>query len=142
MIAHAPRSRAIIGDDALYGDSLDPWGSEAKPTSARSSITSHHDKKPDGTIPLCLQNSSVVDHYERRRSFVFGAPTRDAGTTVFSAKSASIGYSQTPVLDGNHPLAQPRHASRFDRPECIGKTTLMRALLGSAQVISGEVMLR
>ncbi|MBF1731383.1 MAG: ATP-binding cassette domain-containing protein, partial [Trueperella pyogenes] len=64
---------------------------------------------------------------------------RDAGTTVFSAKSASIGYSQTPVLTGITLSLSPGHALALIGPNGSGKTTLMRALLGSAQVISGEV---
>ena len=64
---------------------------------------------------------------------------RDAGTTVFSAKNASIGYSQTPVLTGITLSLSPGHALALIGPNGSGKTTLMRALLGSAQVISGEV---
>ena len=64
---------------------------------------------------------------------------RDAGNTVFSAKNASIGYSQTPVLTGITLLLSPGHALALIGPNGSGKTTLMRALLGSAQVISGEV---
>ena len=64
---------------------------------------------------------------------------RDAGATVFSAKNASIGYSQTPVLTGITLSLSPGHALALIGPNGSGKTTLMRALLGSAQVISGEV---
>ncbi len=64
---------------------------------------------------------------------------RDAGTAVFSAKNASIGYSQTPVLTGITLSLSPGHALALIGPNGSGKTTLMRALLGSAQVISGEV---
>ena len=64
---------------------------------------------------------------------------RDAGNTVFSAKNASIGYSQTPVLTGITLSLSPGHALALIGPNGSGKTTLMRALLGSAQVISGEV---
>ena len=64
---------------------------------------------------------------------------RDAGATVFSAKNASIGYSQTPVLTGITLSLRPGHALALIGPNGSGKTTLMRALLGSAQVISGEV---
>ena len=64
---------------------------------------------------------------------------RDADTTVFSAKNASIGYSQTPVLTGITLSLSPGHALALIGPNGSGKTTLMRALLGSAQVISGEV---
>ena len=64
---------------------------------------------------------------------------RDAGTTVFSAKNASIGYSQTPVLTGITLSLSPGHALALIGPNGSGKTTLMRALLGSTQVISGEV---
>ena len=64
---------------------------------------------------------------------------RDAGVTVFSAKNASIGYSQTPVLTGITLSLSPGHALALIGPNGSGKTTLMRALLGSAQVISGEV---
>ena len=64
---------------------------------------------------------------------------RDSGTTVFSAKNASIGYSQTPVLTGITLSLSPGHALALIGPNGSGKTTLMRALLGSAQVISGEV---
>ena len=67
------------------------------------------------------------------------AQGRDAGTTVFSAKNASIGYSQTPVLTGITLSLSPGHALALIGPNGSGKTTLMRALLGSAQVISGEV---
>lgn len=63
----------------------------------------------------------------------------DAGATVFSAKNASIGYSQTPVLTGITLSLSPGHALALIGPNGSGKTTLMRALLGSAQVISGEV---
>ena len=63
----------------------------------------------------------------------------DAGATVFSAKNASIGYSQTPVLTGITLSLRPGHALALIGPNGSGKTTLMRALLGSAQVISGEV---
>ena len=63
----------------------------------------------------------------------------DAGATVFSAKNASIGYSQTPVLTGITLSLSPGHAVALIGPNGSGKTTLMRALLGSAQVISGEV---
>ncbi|WP_107070832.1 metal ABC transporter ATP-binding protein [Trueperella pyogenes] len=63
----------------------------------------------------------------------------DAGNTVFSAKNASIGYSQTPVLTGITLSLSPGHALALIGPNGSGKTTLMRALLGSAQVISGEV---
>lgn len=64
---------------------------------------------------------------------------RDAGATVFSAKNASIGYAQTPVLTGITLSLSPGHALALIGPNGSGKTTLMRALLGSAQVISGEV---
>ena len=64
---------------------------------------------------------------------------RDVGATVFSAKNASIGYSQTPVLTGITLSLSPGHALALIGPNGSGKTTLMRALLGSAQVISGEV---
>lgn len=64
---------------------------------------------------------------------------RDVGATVFSAKNASIGYSQTPVLTGITLSVSPGHALALIGPNGSGKTTLMRALLGSAQVISGEV---
>ena len=64
---------------------------------------------------------------------------RDAGATVFSAKNASIGYSQTPGLTGITLSLSPGHALALIGPNGSGKTTLMRALLGSAQVISGEV---
>ena len=64
---------------------------------------------------------------------------RDAGATVFSAKNASIGYSQTPVLTGITLTLSPGHALALIGPNGSGKTTLMRALLGSAQVISGDV---
>ena len=64
---------------------------------------------------------------------------RDAGATVFSAKNASIGYSQAPVLTGITLSLSPGHALALIGPNGSGKTTLMRALLGSAQVISGEV---
>lgn len=64
---------------------------------------------------------------------------RDAGATVFAAKNASIGYSQTPVLTGITLSLRPGHALALIGPNGSGKTTLMRALLGSAQVISGEV---
>jgi len=63
----------------------------------------------------------------------------DAGATVFAAKNASIGYSQTPVLTGITLSLSPGHALALIGPNGSGKTTLMRALLGSAQVISGEV---
>ena len=63
----------------------------------------------------------------------------DAGATVFSAKNASIGYSQTPVLTGITLSLSLGHALALIGPNGSGKTTLMRALLGSAQVISGEV---
>ena len=63
----------------------------------------------------------------------------DAGATVFAAKNASIGYSQTPVLTGITLSLRPGHALALIGPNGSGKTTLMRALLGSAQVISGEV---
>ena len=64
---------------------------------------------------------------------------RDAGVTVFSAKNASIGYSQTPVLTGITLSLSPGHALALIGPNGSGKTTLMRALLGSAQLISGEL---
>ena len=64
---------------------------------------------------------------------------RDVGATVFSAKNASIGYSQTPVLTGITLSLSPGHALALIGPNGSGKTTLMRVLLGSAQVISGEV---
>ena len=64
---------------------------------------------------------------------------RDAGATVFSAKNASIGYSQTPVLTGITLSLSPGHALALIGPNGSGKTTLMRALLGSAQLISGEL---
>lgn len=64
---------------------------------------------------------------------------RDAGATVFSAKNASIGYSQTPVLTGITLSLSQGHALALIGPNGSGKTTLMRALLGSAQLISGEV---
>ena len=64
---------------------------------------------------------------------------RDAGATVFSAKNASIGYSQTPVLTGITLSLSPGHAVALIGPNGSGKTTLMRALLGSAQLISGEL---
>ena len=64
---------------------------------------------------------------------------RDAGNTVFSAKNASIGYSQTPVLTGITLSLSPGHALALIGPNGSGKTTLMRALLGSAQLISGEL---
>ena len=64
---------------------------------------------------------------------------RDAGATVFSAKNASIGYSQTPVLTGITLSLRPGHALALIGPNGSGKTTLMRALLGSAQLISGEL---
>ena len=64
---------------------------------------------------------------------------RDAGATVFSAKNASIGYSQTPVLTDITLTLSPGHALALIGPNGSGKTTLMRALLGSAQVISGDV---
>ncbi len=64
---------------------------------------------------------------------------RYAGATVFSAKNASIGYSQTPVLTGITLTLSPGHALALIGPNGSGKTTLMRALLGSAQVISGDV---
>ena len=64
---------------------------------------------------------------------------RDAGTAVFSAKNASIGYSQTPVLTGITLSLSPGHALALIGPNGSGKTTLMRALLGSAQLISGEL---
>ena len=64
---------------------------------------------------------------------------RDPGTTVFSAKNASIGYSQTPVLTGITLSLSPGHALALIGPNGSGKTTLMRALLGSAQLISGEL---
>ena len=64
---------------------------------------------------------------------------RDAGVTVFSAKNASIGYSQTPVLTGITLSLRPGHALALIGPNGSGKTTLMRALLGSAQLISGEL---
>lgn len=67
------------------------------------------------------------------------AQGRDVGATVFSAKNASIGYSQTPVLTGITLSLSPGHALALIGPNGSGKTTLMRALLGSAQVISGEV---
>lgn len=63
----------------------------------------------------------------------------DAGATVFSAKNASIGYSQTPVLTGITLSLSPGHALALIGPNGSGKTTLMRALLGSAQLISGEL---
>ena len=64
---------------------------------------------------------------------------RGAGVTVFSAKNASIGYSQTPVLTGITLSLSPGHALALIGPNGSGKTTLMRALLGSAQLISGEL---
>ena len=64
---------------------------------------------------------------------------RDAGATVFSAKNASIGYSQTPVLTGITLSLSPGHALALIGPNGSGKTTLMRALLGSAQLLSGEL---
>ena len=64
---------------------------------------------------------------------------RDAGAIVFSAKNASIGYSQTPVLTGITLSLSPGHALALIGPNGSGKTTLMRALLGSAQLISGEL---
>ena len=67
------------------------------------------------------------------------AQGRDTGSAVFSAKNASIGYSQTPVLTGITLSLSPGHALALIGPNGSGKTTLMRALLGSAQVISGEV---
>lgn len=72
---------------------------------------------------------------------IFSEPAqgRDTGSTVFSAKNASIGYSQTPVLTGITLSLSPGHALALIGPNGSGKTTLMRALLGSAQVISGEV---
>lgn len=63
----------------------------------------------------------------------------DAGATVFSAKNASIGYSQTPVLTGITLSLSPGHALALIGPNGSGKTTLMRALLGGAQLISGEL---
>lgn len=69
-----------------------------------------------------------------------GSPkSSDTDTAVFSAKNASIGYSQTPVLTGITLSLSPGHALALIGPNGSGKTTLMRALLGSAQVISGEV---
>ena len=69
-----------------------------------------------------------------------GSPkSSDPYTAVFSAKNASIGYSQTPVLTGITLSLSPGHALALIGPNGSGKTTLMRALLGSAQVISGEV---
>ena len=72
---------------------------------------------------------------------IFSEPDegRDAGATVFSAKNASIGYSQTPVLTGITLSLSPGHALALIGPNGSGKTTLMRALLGSAQLISGEL---
>ncbi|WP_448751499.1 metal ABC transporter ATP-binding protein [Actinomyces sp.] len=64
---------------------------------------------------------------------------RDAGAPVFSAKNASIGYSQTPVLTGITLSLSSGHALALIGPNGSGKTTLMRALLGSAKVISGEL---
>ena len=67
------------------------------------------------------------------------AQGRDTGSAVFSAKNASIGYSQTPVLTGITLSLSPGHALALIGPNGSGKTTLMRALLGSAQLISGEL---
>ncbi|WP_315579337.1 metal ABC transporter ATP-binding protein [uncultured Actinomyces sp.] len=64
---------------------------------------------------------------------------RDTGSAVFSAKNASIGYSQTPVLTGITLSLSPGHALALIGPNGSGKTTLMRALLGSAQLISGKL---
>lgn len=67
------------------------------------------------------------------------AQGRDTGSAVFSAKNASIGYSQIPVLTGITLSLSPGHALALIGPNGSGKTTLMRALLGSAQLISGEL---
>lgn len=77
--------------------------------------------------------------HEDAHMFSEPAQGRDVGATVFSAKNASIGYSQTPVLTGITLSLSPGHALALIGPNGSGKTTLMRALLGSAQVISGEV---
>lgn len=71
---------------------------------------------------------------------LLGSPkSSDTDTAVFSAKSASIGYSQTPVLTGITLSLSPGHALALIGPNGSGKTTLMRALLGSAQLVSGEL---